>query len=497
MHTSKTSWHKLMTHLLIGAGLLLTLACSAITGPQPEPTPTPLIEAEVTVAVATVAPTETATAAPTEPPTEAPTPTTMAGGAGEGNLACIGTFGYGVTCIEEEAWVTYTRETSSLGGDQVHDITTCPDGRLLIAHTFGISSYDGATWRQYDKGWGVSSVEALACAPNGDIWVAHFKGASVYDGQQWNTYEAREFLATGPDASDLVEDIAVAPDGTVWVTTPSSVAMFQDGEWAVYQEGEGFDERYFFDSIALAPDGTPWVGHSRGLFHYEELFWQPYFNDDFTTIESLAVDAAGRVWVGTLSQGVFILEDGAWTRYHRGNSDLSSDQVNGIVHDARGRAWLGTEWGLNVLTDETWRVYRMDNADLADHNVYALDVVGAGPPLPDALEKPEGSLIGRIITEDGAPLEGATVEICVEKLYSRYYGDTPCADQPLVRSAATDADGAFAFEALPAGFYVVTVEAEDGWAQLTTSSGMASERVPVAPGEETDIGEIRLGEEAP
>jgi hypothetical protein len=489
-----------MTHVLIGAGLLLTLACSAITGPQQEPTPTPAIEAEVTVAVATVAPTEAATEPPaTEPPppTEAPTPVTTAGGAGEGSLACIGTFGYGISCIEDETWVAYTRETSALGGDQVHDITTCPDGRMLIAHTFGLSTYDGTTWRQYDKGWGVSSVEALACAPNGDIWVAHFKGASVYDGQQWNTYEAREFLATGPDASDLVEDIAVAPDGTVWVATASSVAMFQGGEWRIFQEGQGYDERYFFNNIALGPDGSPWVTHNRGLFHYEELFWQPYFNSNINTIESMAVDAAGRVWVGTLSQGVFILEDGAWIHHHRGNSDLSSDQVNAIAHDARGRTWLGTEWGLNVLTDDTWRVYRMDNADLVDHNIYALDVAGAGPPLPDALEKAEGSLIGWIIGEDGEPLSGATVEVCVEKLYSRYYGDTPCADQPFVRGTETDADGAFTFEDLPAGFYVVTVESEDGWAQLTTSSGLASERVPVAPDEETDIGEIRLGEEEP
>ncbi|MFN2136337.1 MAG: carboxypeptidase-like regulatory domain-containing protein, partial [Candidatus Promineifilaceae bacterium] len=87
------------------------------------------------------------------------------------------------------------------------------------------------------------------------------------------------------------------------------------------------------------------------------------------------------------------------------------------------------------------------------------------------------------------------VELCVEQLSSYFTGDTPCSDQPFVRSSTTGANGAFFFDDLPPGFYVLTVETADGWAQLTNDLGLGSERVPVNAGVDTGLGELTVTEQ--
>jgi hypothetical protein len=108
------------------------------------------------------------------------------------------------------------------------------------------------------------------------------------------------------------------------------------------------------------------------------------------------------------------------------------------------------------------------------------------------VEKALGAISGRIVSGGGRPIGDAVIEVCVKKFGTRFYAETPCADQPFVRRGQTDADGEFRIQELPPGYYIITVETGDGWAQLANEYGSASERVMVQPGEETDLGEIAV-----
>ncbi len=412
-------------------------------------------------------------------------------------MACLGSFGHGLTCLNETGWQTFDQDNSPLGNNLIKDIAVCPDKRLLIPHALGISAFDGETWQEYEQGWGHSSINSVACDAAGGIWVAHFGGLSYYDGKSWTTHPAKQ-LSTGSTATDLVEDVVVAPGGRVWVMTASSVAMLDsfDGdesdEWTVFQDGQGFDKRYFFDKIALDEQGQPWVAHSNGLLVFDGEAWTAHDNRDLFTIESLAVDAQGRAWVGTVAQGVYVFENGSWSVYDIANSELGSDHARDIAIDAQNRVWLASEWGVYVFDQAgaNWQAYRMDNAGLADNDVRSLAVVEAGPSLPETVDKELASISGRILLENREPAAGAMVEICVEFLGSRFLGETPCADQPFVRQAEMNADGHFVIPDLPAGFYVITVNTGQSWVQLTDEHGITSERVLVEAGQETLLGEI-------
>lgn len=405
------------------------------------------------------------------------------------NFMCAGSAGFGLSCLDETGWQTFTRSNSPLDSDFIYGVTACTDGRMLIAQSQGIVAFDGSNWKDYGE-TDFTSPEAIACDAAGNIWVGHYQGVSTFDGR-WKTYPA-SLLATGEAASDLVNDLVIGPDGLVWVVTSNSVARFDGNKWTVFQEGSGFDDNYFFEKVAIDSHGSVWVAHSWGLFKYDDATWTEYENFDVSGVQAMAVDNQDRIWIGTLTKGVFVFDGQTWSTYDRENSGLSSNDVNSIGLDAQGRLWFGTEYGVDIFDGTTWSAYRMENANLVDNDVSDLAVLGAGPTLPAPIEKAPGSITGQLAYEDDQPIANAVIEICVERLSSRFYGPTPCADQPFIRTTTTDAEGNFTLEALPVGRYILTAEPEAGrWVQLTSDPGLSlSERIRVEAGEETNLGSI-------
>jgi hypothetical protein len=330
----------------------------------------------------------------------------------------------------------------------------------------------------------------MACDPDGGLWINQYKeGFSHFDGSEW-TFYAVEKLGKG-EYSHLVYDMGVAPDGRLWVVTADSVAVFDGSTWTIYEEGQGFQEAYYFDSLAIDNRGTVWVSQSNGLLRFDGNHWQPFENDRLFQTKSLAIDPQGRLWVGTYADGVSMFDGNNWTTYNRKNSGLSSDYVEMVATDAQGRVWIGTEWGLNVFDGETWHVFHAHNSGLRNNEITSVIVGGDGPQLPPLIEKPTGSLSGRIV-KGGAPIANAPIEICVEYIGYFYDGPTPCSDQPFSRATTTDEQGHFTFEDLPAGNYVITIQSDGEWTQLTDSMGLGSEKVDVLPGEENDVGDLDI-----
>ncbi len=458
---------------------------------EPEPTSEPEPTPEPTKAIAEAEEAEAAAEEPAEEVAEetAIEPVAVAVGSSDPGVACFGTSGAGLSCISAEGeWLSYTEDNAQLGSDYITALTTCPDGSLLIAHTGGLNLFDGETWTAYDSDWGYSSADGIACSAESDYWVAHFEGVSHFNNGEWTTY-ASDQLATGEHATDLMEAIAIAPDGTIWVATASTIAAFDGSEWTRWQPGEGLNDTYFFDTLTIGNNGLPIVGHSDGLLIFDGTGWQESGNNGIYTVTAVAQDPSGNIYVGSFDQGVGVTDGSGWQMLSRETGDLESDRVNTLVADNSGRLWVGTDYGLYIVGADGTQAYRMDNAEVVDHDVTSLVVMDGGPTAPAPINLPTGGLTG-YLTENGAPLTDATVELCVESLSSFFDGPTPCSDQPFYVGTTSDTEGTFSFSDLPAGRYIITVETADGWAQLTTSFGLGSERVPVLPGETLDIGEL-------
>ena len=440
-----------------------------------------------------------ATQAPQQPETQQPAateaasqsavePATVASqGAG---IVCVGST-TGLSCLNETGWQTYTDENSDLPNKYLYAGAVCPDGQIAIAHINGVVLFDGTTFKQIPEMDGSTSPDAVACDTDGGVWVAHFQGVSHYAKGQWTTYGSDK-LASGESANELVYDVEAAPDGKVWVVTSRSVAMFENETWTIFQEGQGFNSSRFFNALTLDAKGRPWAAHSNGVDVFENGAWTSIDKTDYNTPESIAVDAKGQTWLGTLSDGAYVFDGTAWTHYDRTSENLRSNDVASITADSSGRVWFGTSYGLTVFDGANWQTFLMSNSSLHDNDIQFIVVTNDGPALPALEEKAKGSLTGKLEDANNTPMADMRVEICVETIGSSFNGDTPCSDQPFFLTTKTDANGVFLFENVPAGYYVIVAETTTGWAQLTDEFGITSEKTLIQAGEAYDIETLTL-----
>ena len=130
----------------------------------------------------------------------------------------------------------------------------------------------------------------------------------------------------------LCEDL----DGLVWVGTSTGLFVIED-------VSKVFDQNFQFTQIKInRNDGS-------GLADY-------LLND--VSIACIAIDAANRKWIGTQTNGAFLISaDGQEMIHHftTENSPLLSDNVQGIaVHPGTGEVVFGTDKGLcSYISDAT------------------------------------------------------------------------------------------------------------------------------------------------
>ena len=193
----------------------------------------------------------------------------------------------------EGEWIKLSDEDSRFANVEV--IETGPDGRVWVGSRYAVSTWDGAAWEHWVYSSWVDSdiqirVQALAFL-DGDVWVAdRERGVSCLEGGDltdpvWETIEL-----PGWDANE-VDFLVVDGQGLLWAGSDSDIAAAYDGS--------GWGE--------TSPPG----------------------------VTAMAVDPAGRVWIGVSSQ-LYVLEDGRWNRF--GGSVPNVDILH-ILVTADGSVW--------------------------------------------------------------------------------------------------------------------------------------------------------------
>jgi len=209
-------------------------------------------------------------------------------------------------------------------------------------------------------------VLAMAPAAGGDIWI----------GTQGGLYRG------APDGS-RVERIVIpgrAPTADVWALLVDGATLWlggSDGLWQLDAAGASpLTARRHLDhelgqtqvrALALGPDQALWVGTNGHVFRLERpgaalarLRVDPH---DPTALpggltSGLLVDGRGRLWVGTLGQGLQVQTgtrpDGSpLFRRLTVRDGLPSNGVDALLRDADGQVWASTDDGLARIDPST------------------------------------------------------------------------------------------------------------------------------------------------
>ncbi len=164
-----------------------------------------------------------------------------------------------------------------------------------------------------EQGLSQSTVMAILQDRLGYVWLATEDGLNRYDGVSFKVYRHDPADAASLPSSFV---LAVTEDaaGNLWVATRGGLAMWERGSDRIVRK-EGLSKQV-------------------------------------QALEFAAKENA--LWVGTLDSGLMRLDiaTGAVTRFAHDRSDpksLSDNRVYALFNDDRGRLWVGTDGGLNLL----------------------------------------------------------------------------------------------------------------------------------------------------
>lgn len=224
----------------------------------------------------------------------------------------------------------------------VTDVVTDADGRLLAASKAGVWRYDPA------DGWaalgppGMPGIRDLEVTEDGTILAAYHAGVWLHSGSSWT-----HAPITGPDLAS--RDIAA-------VHYTSNGSLLAGASWDSWRRGQGetvwqlmsagdlawFDVQAFAESEDRILAGTRFSGVLQSFDDGES--WYPLGNGlgGSEDIRDMDFDTRGTPYITTYGSGVFQLNP--WTNtWLPVLSGLDGHwRVTSIAHDAYGNAWIGT-----------------------------------------------------------------------------------------------------------------------------------------------------------
>jgi ligand-binding sensor domain-containing protein/signal transduction histidine kinase len=189
----------------------------------------------------------------------------------------------------------------------------------------------------------------------------------------------------------MAADTAVATSAAAF---PSAQDFpFTEPEFESLRDAETIDNQAI---TALAQDtrGLIWIGTQTGLVRYDGYRFRKFVNntgDPFSLvgdyIYSLSATKDGRLWVGTINDGISIF-DPASERFQRFQHDdnnpnsVSGGSIWSFASEQRGGMWIATDQGLDYLPANSKRFehfrHSADPASLLDDKVRSLLIDKAG-----------------------------------------------------------------------------------------------------------------------
>ena len=263
--------------------------------------------------------------------------------------------------------------------NQVFALAQTIDGALWAGtFGFGLSRFDGSSWRTYTTRDGLPSnyITSLAVTPNGELWVDTLHLSSLegefgrFDGKKWI-----------PEAGGLFFSIVASPDGSLWgvwngIPFSSIIDRFDGVKWEHKRQFQIYD---LVTALTVAPDGEVWVATKKSVFRSKNGIWReikPPWEETAPDVTAIAVTQKGVAWFafsfrtpddlvdkcGYRSEfhkeiGVYSYDGKSWTHF-TDQDGLVDNKICAITGDPDGSIWFGSyDKGVSHYDGHTWSNY--------------------------------------------------------------------------------------------------------------------------------------------
>ena len=251
--------------------------------------------------------------------------------------------GYGGVSKFTSAAFLYITERDGLGSRIVSGLHRTADGLLWLAtQGGGLSYFDGRGVEHLAPAHAPPSttITCLGEDAQGHLLVGTFMHGlhRVRNGRSEPVW-----MATTRDAA-RVNTVEQLPDGSLLIGTGAGLHRWQGGTSTSTLEGRAIHD------LLMASD-TLWYATDSGLFSAPlaaPFAWRHQTDVPATTINALAHDSKGCLWMGTASHGL-IRKRGSKVKAYDRSAGLQSLAVESVVLDAYENLWLGTKQGIHLV----------------------------------------------------------------------------------------------------------------------------------------------------
>ena len=223
-------------------------------------------------------------------------------------------------------------------------------------------------WETTVSGLPSNRVLALTLARDGSLWAAtNGGGVGRLDGDGWEALTISDGLA-----ADFVSALFEDEDGVFWFGTAAGVSRYDSRTWRSLRDAPHAPQGRI-TALTYSPDDVLWAAEAGGgLYQMQDDVWRRISvkavggPTSLRFIETLFVDAAGDLWIGTQDNGVIRLSDQGALRFVRADG-LAENFVTAIAQTQDGVMWFGSSAsGLSRWDGQAWRVIAQEDGLISD-----------------------------------------------------------------------------------------------------------------------------------
>lgn len=231
---------------------------------------------------------------------------------------------------------------------------------------------------QIEDGLSQISVVDIFQDSKGYLWFATRNGLNRYDGRDFKVFR-HEKGNPGSLSDNHVTSLAEDNNGNLWIGTRHGLSKLDLSSEKVTAYVDSLAYKMFEDGIralALDANGRVLIATPHGLFVAidDDKFESILPEVKGTIVEGLAVTKDGRIFVGTTTLGLYILnkDHKPVKHFNTHNSSLPTDDIKEIYEDSKGNIWLANSSDGMILLDVATgknKVFNYSNSALPSNNI--------------------------------------------------------------------------------------------------------------------------------
>ena len=220
----------------------------------------------------------------------------------------------------------------------VNDLLKTSSGAIWLATQSGVSHYDGSRFHHISTADGLPAggVTTMVMDASEQLWMGTQDGLCVSRAGELQCYREDEGLP-----ARVVNDVIVDRSGVVWVATPAGVASMDPAGAGTFSGHEDLASQRV---LSLLEDewGALWIGMQNGIVRINgEREITERWLDGSWIVGTFFEDRERNVWAGTSGRGAVQLQSTAFAHMNP-ILNVPEDVYLEVFADSLGVIWVGT-----------------------------------------------------------------------------------------------------------------------------------------------------------